>query len=228
MAKAARSSGRASTSEPFRARPIGVRAAEMMTASDKGVLSCQLATDDQFLDLARSLVQGCDTRVPEVLPDRELVNVAVAAVHLDRGIRRPDRRLARVVLGDRRLERMPGPGVGGQRSLPGEQASGVRLDGDLRQQLLHELERGDGTAELAALGGVGETGLEAALADADAAGREGDPALVQRGERHFHAASLLSEHVLGGDTHAIECQLAGVLRAQPELALDLVRREAWR
>src|SRR5439155_2737222 len=36
IANAARSSGRASTSDPFRARPIGVRAAATMTASPGG------------------------------------------------------------------------------------------------------------------------------------------------------------------------------------------------
>src|SRR5829696_5218169 len=172
MAKAARSSGRASTSDPFPARPIGVRAAEMMTASDKGVFSCQLATDDQFLDLARSLVEGRNARVSEVLPDRELVNVAIAAVHLDGRVRGSDGGLACVVLRDRRLERVPGPGVGRQSGPPGEQAGSVGLDGDLGQQLLHELERGDGTAELAPFRRVGEAGFEAGLADADTACRE--------------------------------------------------------
>src|SRR5262245_39296386 len=79
-AKAARSSGRASTSEPFLARPIGVRAAATMIASDKGVLSRELAADDQLLDLTRAFVQGSDAGVPEVFPDRVLVDVAIAAV----------------------------------------------------------------------------------------------------------------------------------------------------
>ena len=42
----------------------------------------------------------------------------------------------------------------------------------------------------------------------------------------FMPAALLSEHVLGRNSHAVESQLSGVLRAQAELALDRVRREA--
>src|SRR5688572_7334186 len=78
IAKAARSSGRASTSDPLRARPMGVRAAETMTASGKGGLSCQCSADDQLLHLAGALVQRSDPGVPQVLTDGVLVDVAVA------------------------------------------------------------------------------------------------------------------------------------------------------
>src|SRR5262245_65530917 len=104
-ANAARSSGRTSISEPFLARPIGVRAAATMTASDKGVLPGELASDDQLLDLAGPFVQGSDAGVPEVLPDWVLVHVAVTSVDLDGGVRRPNRGLAAVVLRNRGLER---------------------------------------------------------------------------------------------------------------------------
>src|SRR5919197_5064423 len=75
IACATRSSGRASTSEPFRARPTGVRVAATMTASDKSGFSCQSAYDDQLLHLARPFVERGNARVAQVLPDRILVDV---------------------------------------------------------------------------------------------------------------------------------------------------------
>src|SRR5215210_3634889 len=197
IANAARSSGLASTSAPLRARPIGVRAAATMTASDKGALSCQLASDDQLLDLARSLVQSGNARVAKVLPDRILVDVPVAAMHLHRGVRRPHRCLAAVVLRDRRLERVPDSGVGGERSSPGEEARGFGLNRDLGEELLHELERCDRPAELLPLLGVGEAGLEAALPDPDAAGGERDAPVVERGQRHLQPSTFLAQHARG-------------------------------
>src|SRR5437588_1093903 len=55
------------------------------------VLAREGAADDELLDLAGPLVQRGHAGVPQVLPHRVLVDVAVAAVHLDRGVRGPDR-----------------------------------------------------------------------------------------------------------------------------------------
>src|SRR5207237_2742418 len=127
IANATRSSGRASTSDPFFARPIGVRAAATITASDKGTLACQSPTDDQLLHLARPLVQCRNAGIPEVLPDGILVDVTVAAVHLDGGVRGAYRRLTCVELRHRRLERVRAAGVGQRRRLPGQQPCRLRL-----------------------------------------------------------------------------------------------------
>src|SRR5437660_12702565 len=74
---------------------------------DKGVLAGEVAPDDQLLDLRRSFVQRRHARIPQVTPDRILVDVAVPAVHLDREVRALHRSLARVKLCDRRLKRVP-------------------------------------------------------------------------------------------------------------------------
>src|SRR5690242_8586340 len=131
IANATRSSGRASTSDPFFARPIGVRAAATITASDKGALSRELPPDDQLLHLARPLVQRRNASVAEVLPHRILVDVTVATVHLHGGVRGAYGRLRRVVLRDRRLERVGPARVGGRSGLPRQQPCGPRLDGDV-------------------------------------------------------------------------------------------------
>src|SRR2546421_4709951 len=69
-------------------------------------LAGQRAPDQQLLDLARAFVQRRDARVAEVLLHRELVDVAVAAVYLYRGIRRAYGHFARVVLRLRRRQRV--------------------------------------------------------------------------------------------------------------------------
>src|SRR6266511_970566 len=148
MAKGTRLSGRASTSEPFPACTIGLRAAQTMTASDKRVLSRESSSDDELLDLARSLVQRCNARVPEVLPDGILVDVTVAAVNLDGGVRRAHGGLAAEVLGHRRLERVRFARIGQGCRTPREQARRLRVDADLGDQLLDELEGADWLAEL--------------------------------------------------------------------------------
>src|SRR4051795_2595612 len=109
------------------------------------------APDDELLDLRRALVEGRDADVAEVTLDRVVVDVARAAVHLDRGVRALDRRLCCVELRDRRLGRVrlarvfevPGP--------PDEHPGRVGLQDHVGDHRLHELERCDRTAELLAL-----------------------------------------------------------------------------
>ena len=64
------------------------------------------AADDQLLDLRGALVERRHAHVAEVALDRVVVDVARAAVDLDRLVRAPHRGLGREVLGDRRLGRV--------------------------------------------------------------------------------------------------------------------------
>src|SRR6266511_2121752 len=228
IANATRSSGRASTSDPFRARPIGVRVAATMTASGKRALSRQRAADDQLLHLARPFVQRRDPGIPQVTPDGVLVDVTVAAVDLHGGVRSANGRLAREVLRDRRLQRVPRPRVGERCRPPREQARSLSLDRDLRDQLLDELERGDRPAELLPLARIRNARLEAALADPDAPGRQRDPTVVERRHRDLEALALRAEPRRVRHADAFEKELARVLRAQAELALDRPRLEPRR
>ena len=66
----------------------------------------QRAADDQLLDLRGPLVQRGHAHVAEVALDRMVVDVARAAVDLDRGVGAADRRLGGVQLGDRGLGRV--------------------------------------------------------------------------------------------------------------------------
>ena len=64
----------------------------------------RIAADDQLLDLRGALVEGGHPGVAQVALDRVVVDVAGAAVDLDREVRALDRRLGRVELGDRGLD----------------------------------------------------------------------------------------------------------------------------
>ena len=80
-----------------------------VASQDDRVDAGRRAADDQLLDLRRALVERRHADVAEVALDRVVVDVARAAVHLDRGVRALHRRLGRVQLGDRRLGRRRAP-----------------------------------------------------------------------------------------------------------------------
>ena len=86
--------------------------------------------------------------------DRVVVDVARAAVDLDRRVRAADRRLGGVQLGDRGLGRVRLAGVLQVAGAPHEHPSGVGLDRHVGDHRLDELEARDRATELLALLGV--------------------------------------------------------------------------
>ena len=111
-------------------------------------------------------------------------------------------------------------------SAPGaadQHPGGVALDDHVGDQLLDELEAGDRDAELLALGRVGDRGVDAAVADPDAAGGDPVAARVERAHRDLEAVADLAEHRVVADLDAVERDLGGVGGAQAELAVDLLR-----
>src|SRR4051794_29176181 len=75
--------------------PLPAAAAAERERLEKRALAGQSAPDQQLLDLRGPLVQRRDTRVAQVLLHRELVDVAVAAVHLNGRVSGAHRDLAR-------------------------------------------------------------------------------------------------------------------------------------
>src|SRR3954471_19304089 len=115
------------------------------------VLAGRGAADDQLLDLRGALVEGGDAGVAQVALDRVVVDVAGAAVDLDRQVRALDRRLRRVELRDRGLGRVRQAAVLQVAGPPDQHPRRVALDDHLGDHLLDELEAGDRDAELAPL-----------------------------------------------------------------------------
>ena len=89
--------------------------------------------------------------VAQVALDRIVVDVAGAAVNLDRGVRALDRGLGGVELRDRGLSRVRLAGVLQVAGAPHQHPRGVGLDRHVRDHLLDELEARDRASELLSL-----------------------------------------------------------------------------
>ena len=145
---------------------------------------------------------------------------------LDRGVGALDRRLGREQLRDRGLGRVRLAGVLEQAGPEDEQPGRVPLDDHLGDHRLDELEAGDRNAELLPLGRVGHRRVDAPVADADAAGGDGVAAEIEGAHRDLEAVADLAEHRIVGNLDRVEGQRRGVGGAEPELAVDLLGREA--
>ena len=110
-------------------------------------LAAELAGYHHLLDLVGALADREDLGVAVEAADRVLLDVAVAAVDLDRLLGRSDREAA----GDQlRLRGGEGERLAGvllQRGAPGEQAGGLDLGGEVGDLRLDRLELGDRLAE---------------------------------------------------------------------------------
>src|SRR3954468_24473274 len=194
--------------------------------SDHRVLARHRAADDQLLDLRRSLVQRCHTSVAEVTLDGVVVDVAGAAVDLDREVRVADGGLGGEQLRNRRLGGTGPPGVLQPAGAPHEGTRGLGVDGHVGDHLLNELEARDRPAELLALLRVVDRRGHAALADPDAAGRDAVAARVERGHGDLEAVADVAEQRVVAHLEVVELELRGVRRPEAELAVDRGRAEA--
>src|SRR5215212_696597 len=184
--------------------------------------------DDELLDLRGALVERGHAHVAEVALDGMVVDVARAAVDLDRLMGAVLRGLGRVELGDRGL-RGRGPAfVLEEPGAPDEHPRRVRLDPHLGDHRLHELEGADRPPELLALLGVGDGGVERALADAHAPRRDGVAARVEGAHRDLEAVAHLAHQRVVAHADAVERERRGVRAVQAHLAVDLLAREALR
>src|SRR3954447_5264943 len=158
--------------------------------SGEGGHSGEGAADQQLLHLRGALVEGRHAGVAKQLADDELVDVAVAAVHLDGVVGRADADLGRVVLRLRGSERVflaPRLEVGDP---PGHQPRCLGLDRGVGDELLDELEPGDRPAELLTLLRVRRHRVESGLRKAGAGRGERHPPIVEGGEGHLDAVTL--------------------------------------
>src|SRR5215212_10173234 len=97
------------------------------------------AADDQLLDLRGALVEGGDAGVAQVALDRVVVDVAGAAVDLDRQVRAFDRGLGRVELRHRGLGRVRLLFVLQEAGAEDQHPAGVALEDHLGDHLLDQL-----------------------------------------------------------------------------------------
>src|SRR5215475_5954471 len=182
-------------------------------------LQPQLARDDRELDLRGSLRDGHQPRVAPVALDRELGDVAVAAVDLHRLPGHPLRDLGGEELRHGGFAHA-GTAVEEPRRAPHRGAGRLDLHAHARQLELDGLELGDLLSELLALAGVAERRLERGLAHADRAGRVRDATALERAGHLLEPALDAAEERRRRDPQVLEGQrrrLGGVVPGLPEL-----------
>ena len=180
---------------------------------------------DERVELARPLVDDRRLRVAQVALDRELVRVAVGAVDLDRVERGLDRVLGGVPLGEAGLAGVAEALVLEPRGAPDEEPAHLGAGGHLGDELLDQLVLADLLAEGVPLVGVADRRVETGLGEADRAGRDGEPALVDGAHRDEEALALLADPVLDGHRHVVEVDEPRVAGPDAELAVEGAGRQ---
>ena len=138
---------------------------------------------------------------------------------------RIDRRLRRVLLRDRGLERVRSALVLERpaRNTSRREASRSTIISAISSWT--SWKRASGSRTACAPSSTRPT-LHAALADPDAAGGDAVAAVVERRHRDLEPVPDLTEHRVVGDLDFVKRQLGRIGRAQPELAVDLLGGEA--
>src|SRR6266851_1633095 len=175
--------------------------------------------DQHPLHLGRSLADLQDLCVPEMAGHGELLDVAVAAVDLDRFPGTLHRHLG----GEQLRHRGLGLVAAALLAQPCPLVDLVTGGGDLRRHVgqleLDRLVGADLLAKGAALAGIAKALVEATLGEAHGQGADGDAAPVEDGQEVAVAGALLADEVFHRHPASLEDQLAGVGGAPAELAV---------
>jgi hypothetical protein len=164
----------------------------------------QLPGDDRALDLVGAFVDLGDLGVPVEPLDLEALDVAGAAEDLDRVGGARHRHVAGEALGHR---------AGRVAGCPASSMHRGRLDSSPAASMSLAMSASShctpwnsaiGLAELAALPGIIQRGLQPRLGDADGQRRDADPALVEHAHHHVKAAPLLTQQRIGRQPHVVE------------------------
>src|ERR1700741_1959735 len=178
----------------------------------------QRTADDQSLDVVRALVDLGHAHVAPQALDREVRDVAVAAVDLDRVRADRFRHLGSEQLRHRGFLQAGLAGVAQPRGMQVELARGLDLGGHVGEAEVHRLVLDQVLAHALALARVGGGSLERGARHAGCLRRDVDAARLEVGERDTVADAFLSEHVVRGnpavledDLRRVRCALAGFL-----------------
>ena len=103
---------------------------------------------------------------------------------------------------------------------PDEEPAHLGPGDHLRDELLDQLVLADLLPEGVPLMGVSHAGIDAGLGEADGAGSDGEPPLIDGAHRDQEALAFLADAVLLGDPDVIEVDEPGVAGADAELAVE--------
>src|ERR1044072_4677523 len=176
--------------------------------------------------VARALIDDCGLAVAQIALDGIVVRVAVRAVNFNchrRGLLAADGRLP---LRQRGRARVRAPLILEPAGLEPEQVRHLVVGFHVGNLLLDELMVGYLRPERLALQSIRHGRVARGTDDAGRARRHRVAPLLQSEHRYLEALALLANHVLGRHAHVLQREVAGVARADAELAVDGARSEA--
>ncbi len=180
-------------------------------------------------DVVRALADRHQRHVAVQPLHRELGRIAIAAVHLHRGERAFDRDLGREDLGHAGLHVGAAAFVPQVRRPVGEQPGRLDLRRHVGELQLHRLEAPDRLAERLSLSRVPQRLRVRLLGHADRAGRDVNPADLQRGQHLLQAAPLLAaKQRRPWHPNLVQHDLAGFRAVVAELGQVAHDLKTWR
>src|SRR5580704_1780772 len=179
-----------------------------------------LASDDEALNVAGALVDLAYANVAVDALDREIGDIAVAAMDLDRVGGDAFGHLRGEELGHRRLFDARFASVAPRRGVEHQAVRRSDLGRHVGEAEGHRLLLDDRLAEGRALAGIGEGGLISGARHPDRLRSDPDAAAFQVGERNLVAFAFRAQHQIGGQLDLLEDELGGVGGALAELVLD--------
>ena len=187
----------------------------------------QLAADDDAHDLVRALEDLVHAQVAHDLLDAVVVQVAVAAVQLQRLVRDAESGVGRESLRHGALHRgIRSLLVEGVRGIPHQRPRRVQLGRHVGEREDDGLLLGERLAERVALVHVAQCPVERELRAAERAGGDVDAAAVEAGHRDLEALAQDAEQSGCRHPHLVEDHLARRLGVPAHLLLVGAEREA--
>src|SRR5271166_1835309 len=186
------------------------------------LLAEELAGNDQPLNFAGAFADGAELDVTIILFGGIVLDESVPAVNLHAFVGDADGHFAGEELGHAGFA---GEAdiflVGEPCGLIDEQAGGFDFRGHIGELELDGLELADGLAELFALLGVTNRGIESALSHAEAECGDGDTAAIENFQAACEAFAFGAEKILGGDFAVGEDNFGSVAGAHAQLVFFL-------
>src|SRR6185295_10509931 len=187
------------------------------------------SADDELLDVARAFVDLGHAHVPPQALDREIGDVAVAAVDLDRIRAHALGHLGGKKLGHRRLLDAGRARVAQPRRVQVELARGLDAGRHVGEPEVDRLVLDQRLAHAAALARIGKRSRQRRSRDAGRLRGDVDAARLEIGERDAVAGAFLAQKmfrfaVFQDDLRGIRCALAGLLLDSGD---DVAGRLGW-
>mmetsp|Transcript_15983 Transcript_15983/g.36504 ORF Transcript_15983/g.36504 Transcript_15983/m.36504 type:complete len:210 (-) Transcript_15983:643-1272(-) len=185
------------------------------------VILVDLPGNDEALNLACAFINLCDPRISVVSFHRVVRYVTVSSQHLNRLMGAEGRGLRGGEFGHRRRLDEVLLVILHLRCSPGEEASGLDLQGHVGDLELDGLQLRDGAAERHTRLRVPHSGIQRCLCDPHSLARNADPAPVQGHHGNLETHAKFTQQVRSRNAAIFEDEAASSRRTNAELVLRL-------